>query len=110
MAAPAPVNKPVADKPEPLWREALGERLRQLRLERGERLVDTAARAGVSPQYLSEVERGHKDASSEMIAAIAGALGLTVLDLVSDVVGAAPVRVEAGRAAASVRATYSLAA
>ena len=40
-----------------------------------------AARAGVSPQYLSELERGRKDPSSEMLAAVAGALGCRVLDL-----------------------------
>jgi transcriptional regulator with XRE-family HTH domain len=57
-----------------LWRRALGRRLRELRLARGERLDDTAARAGISPQYLSEIERGRKDASSEMIAAVIGAL------------------------------------
>jgi transcriptional regulator with XRE-family HTH domain len=35
--------------------------------------VQTAARAGISPQYLSEIERGLKDPSSEILAAIAGA-------------------------------------
>jgi transcriptional regulator with XRE-family HTH domain len=35
----------------------------------------------VSPQYLSEIERGRKDPSSEVLAAISGALGLSVLDL-----------------------------
>ena len=57
-----------------LWRRALGRQLRALRLARGERLDDTAARAGISPQYLSEIERGRKDPSSEMIAAVVGAL------------------------------------
>lgn len=71
---------------EPLLREVLGRRLRQLRLTRGERLVETAARAGISPQYLSEIERGLKEASSEMIAAIAGALGITLVDLTIAVV------------------------
>ncbi|MEV7973378.1 helix-turn-helix transcriptional regulator [Cellulomonas sp. NPDC089187] len=66
---------------EPLWRELLGIRLRQLRHESGETLGETAERAGVSPQYLSEMERGVKDPSSEMIAAVAGALGVTLLDL-----------------------------
>lgn len=60
--------------PEPLWREVLGQRLRALRRERGDTLADTAGRAGVSPQYLSEIERGRKEPSSEMIAALAGAL------------------------------------
>jgi transcriptional regulator with XRE-family HTH domain len=64
-----------------LWRRALGRQLRELRLARGERLHDTAARAGISPQYLSEIERGRKDASSEMIAAVIGALGSTLADV-----------------------------
>ena len=66
---------------EPLWRDVLGRRLRDLRRERGEILSDTAARAGISPQYLSEIERGLKEPSSEMIAAVAGALDATLGDL-----------------------------
>lgn len=63
---------------EALFRHELGGLLRRRRQERGERLADTAARAGISPQYLSEIERGLKDPSSEMLAAIAGALGTGV--------------------------------
>jgi transcriptional regulator with XRE-family HTH domain len=70
---------------EPLWREALGRRLRVLRQENGEKLTETAGRAGISPQYLSEVERGRKEPSSEMIAALAGALGTTLIDLTEQV-------------------------
>jgi DNA-binding XRE family transcriptional regulator len=69
---------------EPLWREVLGTRLRALRTDRDETLAQTADRAGISPQYLSEVERGRKEPSSEMIAALAGALGVTVADLMAD--------------------------
>ena len=68
-------------EPEPLWREVVGEQLRAERKDRGERIADVAARAGVAPQYLSEVERGLKDPSSEVLAAVSGALGLSVLDL-----------------------------
>ena len=67
--------------PEPLWREVLGSRLRALRADRDETLAQTAERAGISPQYLSEIERGRKEPSSEMIAALAGALGTTLADL-----------------------------
>lgn len=77
---------------EPLWRDVLGDRLRRLRRERGEILTDTAARAGISPQYLSEIERGLKEPSSEMIAAVAGALDSTLADLalsVAESLGAA---------------------
>ncbi|MCA0293704.1 MAG: helix-turn-helix domain-containing protein [Actinobacteria bacterium] len=70
-------------RPEPLWREAIGEQLREERAARGERLADVAGRAGVSPQYLSELERGLKEPSSEVLAALAGALRLRVADLTS---------------------------
>ena len=72
---------------EPLWREVLGRRLRVLRQEQQETLSETAARAGISPQYLSEIERGRKQPSSEMIAALAGALGTTLIDLTEHVAG-----------------------
>jgi DNA-binding XRE family transcriptional regulator len=72
---------------EPLWREALGRRLRVLRLEQEETLSQTAGRAGISPQYLSEIERGRKEPSSEMIAALAGALGTTLTGLTEQVAG-----------------------
>jgi transcriptional regulator with XRE-family HTH domain len=77
-----PLNR---QQPEPLWREVLGGRLRALRAERRETLAETAERAGVSPQYLSEVERGRKEPSSEMIAALAGALDTTLADLTTQV-------------------------
>ena len=70
---------------EPLWREALGQRLRALRLAQRETLSQTAGRAGISPQYLSEVERGRKEPSSEMIAALAGALETTLIGLTEQV-------------------------
>lgn len=96
---------------EPLWRDALGGCLRRMRLERGEILVETARRAGVSPQYLSEMERGVKEPSSEMIAAVAGALDTTLADLalaVATSLLAAP----AGTAPAgpTCQAAYALAA
>jgi len=72
---------------EPLWREVLGRRLRVLRQEQQETLSETASRAGISPQYLSEIERGRKEPSSEMIAALAGALGTTLIDLTEHVAG-----------------------
>lgn len=65
----------------PLFREALGAVLREERRKRSERLADVAARAGISTQYLSEIERGRKDPSSEMIEAVSGALGTTVGDV-----------------------------
>ncbi|GGK96889.1 helix-turn-helix domain-containing protein [Nocardia jinanensis] len=75
--ADRPPRRPV-DRPEPLWRELLGGQLRTLRTEKRETLAETAERAGISPQYLSEIERGRKEPSSEMIAALAGALGTSL--------------------------------
>ena len=75
------------DGPDSLWRELVGDELRKERTARGERLVDVAERAGVSTQYLSEVERGLKDPSSEMLHAITGALELTVRTLAARVSG-----------------------
>jgi transcriptional regulator with XRE-family HTH domain len=63
----------------------LGDQLRRRRHERDETLTETAESAGVSPQYLSEVERGLKEPSSEMIAAIAGALDTSLIELTSAV-------------------------
>jgi len=107
---PLPAKTPRLPRvPEPLWRDALGERLRGLRHERGERLSDTADRAGVSPQYLSEIERGLKEPSSEMIAAVAGALEVTLIELTAGVVDDLRSRA-AERSAVGCRAAYSLAA
>jgi transcriptional regulator with XRE-family HTH domain len=65
----------------------LGQRLHALRQRRQETLSETAGRAGISPQYLSEIERGRKEPSSEMIAALAGALGITLTGLTEQVAG-----------------------
>lgn len=70
---------------DPLWREVAGAELRRMRAERGEKLTETAERAGISPQYLSEIERGRKDASSEMLAAVTGALGTSLFELTAAV-------------------------
>ena len=58
-----------------LLRQLLGDVLRRLRLRQGRTLREVSASARVSLGYLSEVERGQKDASSELLAAICGALG-----------------------------------
>lgn len=77
--------RPRPSDPEPLWRDLLGDQLRRRRHDRDETLTETAGNAGVSPQYLSEVERGLKEPSSEMIAAIAGALDTSLIELTSAV-------------------------
>jgi DNA-binding XRE family transcriptional regulator len=83
---PAPERRPTPGPgPEPLWREAVGHELREERRTTGRTLADVARQAGVSTQYLSEVERGRKEPSSEVLGAVAGALGLRLVDLTSRV-------------------------
>ena len=74
-------SAPRRPAPDRLWREVLGEEIRRHRTARKERLRDAADRAGISPQYLSELERGLKDPSSEMLEAVAGALGKSSFEL-----------------------------
>lgn len=67
---------------QPLLREAIGHVLREARTSRGERLVDVAQQAAISPQYLSEVERGAKDPSSEVLRSVSEALDLYPAEVV----------------------------
>ncbi|RKT79297.1 helix-turn-helix protein [Terracoccus luteus] len=66
----------------PLLREVHGRLIRGLRTRQGRTLAEVAARAGVSLAYLSEVERGLKEPSSEVLEAVCVALGSSVTDLV----------------------------
>ncbi|GAB2727474.1 helix-turn-helix domain-containing protein [Streptomyces bullii] len=68
---------------EPLWRDLVGEVLRNERLTQERTLKDVADAARISMPYLSEVERGRKEASSEVLAAAAHALGLSLGDLLA---------------------------
>ncbi|MGW4896547.1 helix-turn-helix domain-containing protein [Kitasatospora sp. NPDC004240] len=68
---------------EPLWRDLVGEVLRRERLAQERTLKDVAQTARISMPYLSELERGRKEASSEVLAAAARALGLSLGDLLS---------------------------
>lgn len=100
----------MASDPEPLWRHLVGDELRGIRHDRGETLTETAKRAGVSPQYLSEMERGLKEPSSEMIAAVAGALDTSLVDLTSAVADRLRSTAPTASAGVQVRALFALAA
>ncbi|HEV2638339.1 MAG TPA: helix-turn-helix transcriptional regulator [Actinocrinis sp.] len=63
---------------DPLWRHVLGEVLRRVRLAQGRTLKDVADIARISMPYLSEIERGRKEPSSEVLAAAARSLGLNL--------------------------------
>ncbi|ATL30107.1 HigA protein (antitoxin to HigB) [Streptomyces formicae] len=71
------------ERREPLWRDLVGDVLRRERLAQERTLKDVADAARISMPYLSELERGRKEASSEVLAAAARALGLGLPDLLS---------------------------
>jgi transcriptional regulator with XRE-family HTH domain len=73
------------ERPRPLLRTMLGEVLRRTRLEQRRTLADVARVARVSMPYLSEVERGRKEASSEVLAAICDSLHIDLSDLLAEV-------------------------
>ncbi|MFJ7278191.1 helix-turn-helix domain-containing protein [Kitasatospora sp. NPDC098663] len=82
-APPAPAPAPAPAPREPLWRDLVGDALRRERLAQERTLKDVAEAARISIPYLSELERGRKEASSEVLAAAARALGLGLADLLS---------------------------
>jgi transcriptional regulator with XRE-family HTH domain len=68
-----------------LLRQLLGDALRRLRLRQGRTLREVSTAARVSLGYLSEVERGQKEASSELLASICGALGAPLSQVLREV-------------------------
>jgi XRE family transcriptional regulator, stress-response regulator len=68
-----------------LLRHLLGDALRRLRLRQGRTLREVSATARVSLGYLSEVERGRKEASSELLASICDALGAPLSQVLREV-------------------------
>ncbi len=68
-----------------LFRRMLGEVLRRHRQRQGRTLRDVAATARVSLGYLSEVERGVKEASSELLTAVCEALGVSLADVLREI-------------------------
>jgi transcriptional regulator with XRE-family HTH domain len=69
----------------PVLRQVVGDTLRALRLRQRRTLREVSANARVSLGYLSEVERGQKEPSSELLAAICGALDVELSDLFAEV-------------------------
>lgn len=68
-----------------LLRRQLGDVLRRRRQRQGRTLREVSTTARVSLGYLSEVERGQKEASSELLASICGALGVGLSELLREV-------------------------
>ena len=68
-----------------LVRHEIGEVLRDFRLQKGRTLRQVASRASVALGYLSEVERGQKEASSEILASVAEALDVPISIIMREV-------------------------
>lgn len=67
-----------------LLRSVIGSALRRIRLEQGRTLRDVALAAAISTPYLSEIERGRKEPSSEVLATVLRVLGLSLVDLLDE--------------------------
>lgn len=67
-----------------LLRKVIGDALRARRLAQHRTLRDVSTAANVSLGYLSEIERGHKEASSELLASICDALGARLSEMLSE--------------------------
>ena len=80
-----PAVTPAPDDRPPLLRTMVGDVLRRIRLEQGRTLAGVARAARVSMPYLSEVERGRKEASSEVLAAVCAALRVELSDVLAEV-------------------------
>lgn len=68
-----------------LMREEIGDVLRDFRLQKGRTLRQVAGEASVALGYLSEVERGQKEASSEILASVAEALDMPLSVILGEV-------------------------
>jgi transcriptional regulator with XRE-family HTH domain len=68
-----------------LVRQEIGDVLRDFRLQKGRTLRQVAGKASVALGYLSEVERGQKEASSEILASVADALEVPISKIMREV-------------------------
>ncbi|PKH41270.1 Helix-turn-helix domain-containing protein [Nocardioides alpinus] len=71
-----------------LFRRLLGDVLRSARMQRGMTLRELSAEARVSLGYISEIERGQKEASSELLASLCQAMDLPLSEVLRDVADA----------------------
>ena len=79
-------------------RREIGDVLRDARQRQGRTLREVSSAARVSLGYLSEVERGQKEASSELLASLCEAMDLPLSDVLRDVADAVAIEEIAGLA------------
>ena len=88
-----------------IFRRLLGDVLRSARMQRGMTLRELSAEARVSLGYISEIERGQKEASSELLASLCEAMDLPLSDVLRDVADAVAIEELALGVAASTPIT-----
>jgi Helix-turn-helix domain len=74
---------PAPSEPEPMLRTVIGEVLREERNRQQRTLAEVAKDAAVSLPYLSEIERGRKEVSSDVLGAVCDALDLPLVDVLT---------------------------
>lgn len=77
----SPSSRETEDAAEPKVKDAIGDVLREERHDQGRTLADVADEAAVSVQYLSEIERGRKDVSSDLLESVTKALEIPIADV-----------------------------
>ncbi len=85
-----------------LFRRLLGDVLRERRVSLGLTLREVSAEARVSLGYISEIERGQKEASSELLASLCGALDTPLSEVLRDVSDAVALEEAAAALATSI--------
>ena len=88
-----------------IFRRLLGDVLRRARMQRGMTLRELSAEARVSLGYISEIERGQKEASSELLASLCEAMDLPLSDVLRDVADAVAIEEMALEVASSTPIT-----
>lgn len=88
---------------EPLLREALGATMKDFRAQSGFTLRELAKMASVSPGYLSELERGRKEVSSELLASVCHAMGVSVASVILEAASMMALDAAAAELTASMR-------
>jgi transcriptional regulator with XRE-family HTH domain len=91
-----------------LLRKVIGDVLRARRQAQQRTLREVSTAANVSLGYLSEIERGHKEASSELLAAICEALGTGLSEVLSDVAATLALAEQMADVASAVTAESAL--
>jgi len=81
------INSPVSDEPLPVFVAELPARLRELRKSNGWRLIDISLMTGLSPSFLSDIERGRVSPSFETLQKLAGVYCVPITFQVAPVVG-----------------------